>query len=338
MAIIQYKCNTCKREIEVPENPRGLEVISRCIITEGCRGKLYRIDRKQDFIRGSFPAAVPGLTNYSARRILYNHEQAVSSNEWYITHNLGVAPSVQVLVERSSSTVESSTDVPCSLRNETESFDQVETTDFTVEIVNANELIVRFTDPQSGLAQLIARSSAPVITEEAVEDAIPTFQLTNNSLLVIATLNDTISSLSTINLDLTFKAPGSTTTVTESYTVSPTQDSESPWTDYTTVLIQGRRYRARSFDTYTSSMIDGTIPNGSSFYFSQVNSRDIDSQEIFILLSLDPYADIDKVTNQVIDSSRINGDNAASSLFHQDRELFAFTSVIASTFPAIRNV
>lgn len=337
MAIIQYKCNTCKREIEIPENPRGLEVISRCIITDGCRGKLYRIDRKQDFIRGSFPSAVPGLTDYSARRILYNHEQAVSSDEWYITHNLGISPSVQVLLNRSSSSVEADEDIPCSLRNDSETFEQVETTDFTVEIINANEIIVRFTDPQSGLAQLIARSSAPVITEEEDVAEAATFQLTNNSLLVIATLNDTLSSSNNISLDLTFKAPGSVTTITENYTVSPSQVSESPWNDYTSVLIQGRRYRVRSFNTYVSGMVDGTIPNGSSFYFNQVNSREIDTQEIFILLALDPYADIDKVTNQVIDTSRINAINAESSLFHQDRELFAFTSVIASTFPAIRN-
>jgi len=338
MAIIRYKCNVCKREIELPENPRGLEVINKCVITDGCRGELYRIARKQDFIRGEFPSSVPGLSDYTARRVLYNHTQAVSATEWFITHNLGVAPSVQVLLNKSSAAVEDVTETPCVLRNATEGFDQVETTDFTIEIISPNELVIRFTDPQSGLAQIIARSTAPVVTEEAVEAETPTFQLSNDTLITIATLNDTLLPASNISLDVVYTAPGSTSPITENYTVTPVVSTSSPWNDFTTVLIQGRQYRVRSYDAFITGMVDGTIPDGSSFYFSQVDARAIEPQEIFILLALSPYADVDKVTNQVIDSNRITASNAESSLFHRSRELFAFTPVIVSTFPPIRNI
>lgn len=338
MAVIRYKCDVCKREIEIPENKRGLDFIDRCIITEGCRGSLYKLIRKQDFLRGEFPTKVPGLRDYTARRVLYNHTQAISSTEWFVEHNLGVAPSVQVLVERSTTISEETELVPCVLRNNTENFDDVETTDFTINIISPNELTITFPNPESGIAQLIARSSAPIATEEVRIETTSTIQFTTSTIVSIATLNSTLSSSSPITLDVDYTPAGSTTSISTAYTVNPTIATASPWNDFESILIQGKPYKVRSFDAFISEMGDGTIPNGSSFYFRQVEGRTIASREVIILLALSPFEDVDKIKDQIIDVSRVNISNAELSFFYQDRELFAFTTVVTSTFPPIREI
>ena len=100
MAVVVYKCNVCKREIELQRNKKGLESTNHCIITHGCRGELYQIDLFEDFIRGKFPDDVAGLDNWQQRKVLYNHSQTIERSTWNITHNMGTYPSVQVFVDR----------------------------------------------------------------------------------------------------------------------------------------------------------------------------------------------------------------------------------------------
>lgn len=346
MAVIEYKCTVCKREIEIPENEQGLELIQRCVITEGCRGELYRIGRKQDFLRGSLPSRVPGLVDYTPRRALFNYNQTVRARDWFITHNMGVVPSIQVLIDSAAATAVTESDVPCALRGDSEAQTQVETLDFTIEIVNGNELILHFESPQSGIAQLIARSTAKEVIETAAAET-PTFQLTaTGSILTIATLNEIIPEPNNITLDITYLSPDGITTVVHTYDIGTSANVASPWDDFETILIQGKRYKVRTFDAFIPEMADGTLPNGSSFYFSSLDidssgsppPRGIAAREVFTLLGLDPYADVDKVKDEVIDVSKITADNAELSLFITDREMFAFTPVIDSTFPVIREV
>lgn len=348
MAVIEYKCTACKREIEIPENRLGLEVVQRCIITEGCRGELYRIGRKQDFLRGSLPPRVTGLTDYTARRALYNHTQSVLATDWFITHNMGVVPSIQVLVDSAAATaVETDTTIPCALRGDSEAQTQVETTDFTIEIVNANEIILHFPSPQSGLAQLIARSTAAAVVETSATSTAAQFQLTaTNTLLTVATLNEIIPEPNNITLDITYLSPDGITSVVHTYDIGTTANVDSPWDDFETILIQGKRYKVRTFDAYIAEMGDGTLPNGSSFYFSSLDidasgspgPRGIAGREVYVLLGLDPYTNIDKVKDQVIDASKVTAANAELSLFVSNRELFAFETAIDSTFPPIREI
>lgn len=347
MAVIEYKCTVCKREIEIPENKTGLEVMQRCIITERCRGELYRIGRKQDFLRAAFPDRVSGLTDYTARRALYNHTQSVDARDWFVIHNMGVVPSVQVLINSSAATAITDTDLACALRGDTEAQAQIETTDFTIEVVDANELIIHFESPQSGTAQLIARSTAiaPVIEESTT--APEQFQLTaTGSILTVATLNEIIPEPNDITLDITYNSPDGNTTVVHTYDIGTSANTTSPWDDFETILIQGKRYKVRTFDAFIPEMADGTLPNGSSFYFSSLDvqadgsppPRGINAREVFVLLGLDPYDNVDKVKDQVIDTSKVTADNAELSFFTTNRELIAFESTIDSTYPIIREV
>lgn len=318
--------------------------MDRCIITLGCRGELYRIDKKLDFVRGEFPPRVSGLTDWSARRVLYNHEQSIPSREWRIVHNLGVAPSVQVLIDRAVLSDDTDENVPCVVRSDTETFEQFETLEFEVEIVSPNELILRFENPESGLAQLIARSTVGRVVETTPEEEAAPFQLTNDTLLTIATLNETIPSASPFNLDVVYTPPGGTS-VTKTYSVGAGLPIvTSPWNDFATVLIEGKRYKVRTVDAFIPGFVNGTVGDGSSFYFNQISgigspvARSISPREIFILLALSPYDNVDKVRDRLVDVSRVTAANAELSFFHQDRELFVFNNIIISTFPQIREV
>jgi len=52
MAVIVFRCTDCDREIQIIEQAQGLETIGRCVVTNKCRGSLYRVDRKEDFAVG----------------------------------------------------------------------------------------------------------------------------------------------------------------------------------------------------------------------------------------------------------------------------------------------
>ena len=98
MAIVVYKCDVCKRDIELEQNIKGLENIQRCTITHGCRGKLYQTKVLPDYVRGRLPDQVAGLDDWRQRTVLYNHEQTIESDSWLVNHNLGTFPSVSVFV------------------------------------------------------------------------------------------------------------------------------------------------------------------------------------------------------------------------------------------------
>ena len=66
MAVIVFRCTDCDREIQIIEQPQGLETIGRCIVTNKCRGNLYRVDRKEDFAVGEFPPDVENTPQSSA--------------------------------------------------------------------------------------------------------------------------------------------------------------------------------------------------------------------------------------------------------------------------------
>jgi len=100
MAIVVYKCDTCKRDIELIRNIEGLETVQRCVITLGCRGKLYQTKVHPDFTRAALPTDVLGLDNWLQRKVLHNHEQTIESTEWLVTHELGTFPAISVFVDR----------------------------------------------------------------------------------------------------------------------------------------------------------------------------------------------------------------------------------------------
>ena len=265
MAIVVYKCDTCKREIELPQNKKGLEVVQRCIITEGCRGKLGQQSIKYDHSRGSFPSTVVGLQDWAQRKVLFDFTQTISSTTWTVTHNLGTEPSIVVYIaKQSSSVVQTVTGITVV---EKTTYQQVPLDELEVTIVNENQLIVTFPSPtftsgQTGIVQCIARSTKPITNVAApVATTVSYIQLTNSAELSIASIDNS----TTLNLTLEFITPTGTV-VPVNYVVDNIPSVTSPWTGYTNILVNGRNYTVRSFNVVNNITLftNGTIPNGST--------------------------------------------------------------------------
>lgn len=90
-----YKCDTCNRKVRVATSKDGIDVVQRCIITHGCKGKLYRVrDARDANSTSAFPAEVPGIQDWFQRRVVYDHSQPIKSQKWLIKHNLQNKPIV----------------------------------------------------------------------------------------------------------------------------------------------------------------------------------------------------------------------------------------------------
>jgi len=325
MAVIVYKCSVCDREIELIRNPAGLETVGRCTITDGCRGTLFQIDTKLDFIRGKFPKAVAGLTDWTQRQVLYNHTQSVASTQWIVSHNLGVNPSVQVYGERPSG----------------DEVILVELVPDSIEIIDENNLLIKLPRAESGTAQCIGRSSRPVIDNVRVEEVvteIEPFQISASSEFTIATIDTTTN----IDLTISFTTPDGRV-VDVVYTVDDTPAIDSPWSDTNKIYFHGKTYTTRSIDIISKiELTDGTVVDSSSFYIKYIDvgsgNRSLISEEVIILLANDPYEVLDKQVDKFVDPTLIGSDEASFSFYYENGEFFVYDDLIETVFPHIREI
>jgi len=333
MAVIQYQCDVCDRIIDLPQNKKGLEVIQRCIITDGCRGKLSQLAIKLDHLRGSFPDRVKNLNDYVQRQTLYNHRQSVKLEQWDIVHNLGVAPSIQIFVERPKDVNLNEIDLTVVDPNSLVEFFEVDPE--SVEIVDGNHIKVNFEQPEKGIVQLIAKSTKPKVFDNSpiLDDSAAVIELTHNSELTIATKSDDAS----INLVLTFTTPTGLI-YDRPYTVDNVS-IDSAWSDFDEALIAGTKYTIRSFDFKDNDPIFNTdIPSGSSVYIKSINGASLERREVLGLLTNYPYEVQDKNVDQYVDFFNINVDNLASQIIFNENDLLIETKSLSSVFPSILRI
>ena len=339
MAVIQYQCDICDRIIDLPQNKKGLEVIQRCTITDGCRGKLSQLAIKLDHLRGNFPERVKNLNDFVQRQTLYNHQQAVKIDQWDIVHNLGVAPSIQVFVERPKDVNLNEIDITVIDPNSLVELFEIEPD--SIEIVNGNRIKVNFEQPEKGIVQLIAKSTKPKVLDDSpvVDDVLPVIELTYNSELTIATKNDDVS----INLVLTFKTPTGLL-YDKSYTINNVSIN-SAWSDFDEALIAGAKYTIRSFNFKDNDPIFNTdIPSGSSVYIKSIDTepstlpRALERREVLGLLTNYPYEVQDKNVEQFVDFFSINENNLASQIIFNENDLLIESKSLSSVFPAILRI
>jgi hypothetical protein len=326
MAIVIYKCDTCKREIELQRNIRGLEHVGRCNITQGCRGKLYQKKLLQDHIRGDLPDPVSGLDDWRQRKILHNHIQPIERDEWIIKHGLGVVPVVSVYGDRP---IENDPD------------NQVEVTPVDIVVVDIDTIKLVFDRPWSGAAQLIGRQSNSNLLRsiEAVETA-PAIQMSIGGELTIATKQ----SSPIVNISIDFSTPSGTVNVV--YAVDDQPALVSPWSGerYDHVIIRGNVYSVRSFNMIVPDMTTGVIVSGSTF---QIVGYDDDNDETFdpliknemlVLLAAEPYDDTDKITDKIIDAYSVSASQNPFGFYYDNGEVYAEQAVAQKIYPFIRSV
>ena len=308
MAIVVYKCTVCDREIQLIENPEGFERVNQCIITNECRGTLYRVDRLEDFAVGQPPLDVPGLTNYIQRKVLFNHEQSIPESVWIVVHNLGVNPTVQTVVDRS----EEVDGVIVVTREEIEPE--------LIEIIDSNTMRITFDRTETGIAQFIARSSAPNKEAQAIEtttglvaDDIVYFQVSNDGTLTIAVDDEAIlygGSPPDNGLEGSPPTPKTSVPISifyiddpESFDITAATEvvydalfppvSSSPWNDADFVFANGKRYTVRTI-TYGDPVNDEGVPNGTTVFLQQLPTTEAVAPNSLFLLSLSPYTNVDK--------------------------------------------
>lgn len=312
-----YECDVCKRRIRVPSQRRGIDVVQRCVITNNCQGKLHKIRLTKEINETpAFPTEVIGLQDWAQRRILHSHEQPVQSAKWVITHNLANSPNVYVYVYRQVDGKEVT----------------VSTKPLSVNVIDANTVEVTFSQAERGLAQCIATASKNLTNPNAtagVAVAADDFLLTNNGEITIATLSDADFT----TLGLTYKSPSSTLPVSLEYTGISTPSVSSAWSDADYVILNGRRYRVRSFNIITSDpaptyFSQGAIANGSPV----VVSSQPKVGEVVILLSTSPFATADKVYQKYIDCSTLGN---VSYLYYNQGNMYAQPKIVKNTYPPI---
>lgn len=342
MAIVVYKCNTCKREIELQRNITGLETVGRCVITHGCRGNLYQVDLFPDYIRGTIPDPVLGLDDWKQRKVLHDHQQPIERDVWVIEHNMGVVPSVSVFVDRP-------------IQGDPDNREEITPDDVTA--VNDNVLTLTFDRPWSGIAQLVSKQSDPDLlrpTTRAIEVTEEAFQISNLGEISLATriypTNPTLDlSGPVVSLLIEYNAT-SGSIVNELYSADDQPSLLSPWRgsayDRIVVNVQSARqpFTVRSFNGITTEMTVGNIDSGSTFKFVGIdqdggdNFRDIEKGEVLILLATDPYDIVDKVLDRYIDVADVTADNNPFGFFYNNGEFFATPETITDVFPAILNI
>ena len=336
MAIVTYKCDTCKREIELQRNIYGLETPQRCTITHGCRGKLYQLNLQRDFIRGKIPARVSGLDDWQQRKVLYDHSQAIERDEWNIEHNLGNSVSVSVFVDRPT-------------EDDPTNRDEIEPDD--ILIVSPDEITLVFSRPYSGIAKLVDRASDPQLLNPTVTqqvEAAATQQISNLGEITIATRIATVGHKTDVGVQLTYNTPQQTVQVTD-HIADDAPAIASPWSNFDKVVIKGSVYTVRSFNAIVAQMATGVIGNGSTFRFTGIDEDGVGSpastigyrapvqDEVFLLLASSPFTAVDKITTQVIDVSQITEDVNPFSLAYDTGEFFANTSVLQTIYPPVRS-
>jgi len=331
MAIVLYKCDVCKRDIELIQNPTGLETVQRCVITHGCRGKLYQEKVLQDFVRGSLPTDVPGLTNYQQRKVLFDYAQSIETNEWLIVHNLGAAPFVSVFVDRPISGDENN---------------RIELTPEDIIIVNSDVIKLVFGRPESGIAQLVARSSDPALLQPFVREAdaaLATTQVTANSEFSIATRTSApLAEPTEIVVEITYTTTDGVT-LAIAYSADDQPSVVSPWSTYDRVIINGKVYTVRSFNMVVAQQVSGIITNGSTLRLSGVDTdgagmRPVEADEVAFLLATAPYDAVDKVTTKYIDGVDVAGTENPFSFFFDTAEFVADETIIRNIHPPIRPI
>lgn len=331
MAIVVYRCDVCKREIELPRNIEGLERVSRCTITQGCRGKLYQTNVFPDFIRGSLPDDVAGLNNWIQRKVLHNHTQAIERDEWVIVHNMGVAPIVSVFVDRP---IEGNLD------------NREEITPEDIIFDSADQITLRFDRPWSGIAQLVGRQSDPDLLrpfQRAAEIEVPLSQMSNNGDITIATRIDKDLGSANVQFNVQYNtATGTSPLIT--YTADDQPSVDSAWADFNKAVIKGKVYTMRSFQALVPEMTSGVINSGSTFRFANVDWTEdgtfesIGAGEMFILLAASPFQVVDKLRDRFIDVTSVTPTLNPFAFVFDTGEFFADPTVIQTIYPPIRSV
>lgn len=316
-----YQCDVCKRRHRTPSNRQGVDIIQRCIVTEGCKGKMHRVISQLEVNKTPvFAPGVTGLTDWSQRSVLYTHYQPITATTWVIEHKLGNKPNLYVYVMRAENGNDSKL---------------VKTTDFTSNVVNDTTTIITFPNIEQGLVQCVSSMSKNLTNPDSSLSAVvdtDIIQLTHNGELTIATA----TSAAKVSFNLTYMSPAVPDPIYIEYINLGEPSLYSPWaaSNSENVVVNGKEYKVRSLNLATTQLAptyfsSGLITSGSTVTVTS----DLPPRTVLILLSHPPHAAADRIYDQYIDAANLTAH--PPHLFYNDQELYADYSVLKNTYPPI---
>jgi hypothetical protein len=308
MALVEYTCDTCKRSLSLPQNKLGVDMFSRCIITNNCKGTLTQVHVKSEYIIGNRVPEISKYDDWIQRKILYTHYQSQLSTKWYIKHNLNNIPEVEVYF------TDLNTPEPIRYNN------------FNTNVISLNEVELILESHHTGYAQCIAKF--------------------NNT--EIPTISTTVTSLQTITWDnyLTVCIPIETKTpiltfslIPPNKTTSQSVDIDVPllanntslaWGDVESVYVYGRTYKI-----FTIPMSNLGTANYNfdqySFKIKKLGGRSLSKNTVLFLLSTGQTT-VDKVITHIIDSDIFS---TTPLNIITNNNIKVDTQVIKSVYPSI---
>lgn len=351
MATITYQCSVCDRTIDILEKPANINVFAKCIITNGCRGKLNKLSRNQDNNRESYPPPVLGLQDYVQRKAFYEHNQQILNPVWNIQHNLGAVPAIDVFIQTDTTT---------------NSLTKLNINDYKITIIDKNTCNITLQGPYKGKAHLVARTStqefdiAPVSTNDL-------FKVTYGGIFVFAIPKYLTKfevppqppyTPADLPLDLLYQNIRLRVSVTEPNkeeiicveSVNLKTLNSTPWIGWKEILLRKRRnyyIRYKSIFSFTSTFELDTvtakdIPDGTQVKFLEIDFgtgsfQPIEQGDLLLLLANSPYQAIDKIRNKVIDVGAMIK-NDYDYFLYQGGELYTSSVNIQNTYPQIEKV
>lgn len=335
MAIVLYKCDTCKRTKEIERNISGLETVGRCTITYGCRGKLYQEKLLPDYIRGSIPKDVTGLDPWVKRKVVHDHQQPIASTVWTVHHEMGVRPSVIVYVSKP-------------IESNPEYMEKIDP--YSIQVVDDNTIKLIFERAYSGYAQAYSNQSTPikagdekVVRKQCTTSAVAPQQISNMGEITIATRVSKFFEADEVTLRVKFTTTNGSTPETE-YVADNQPSIYSAWVTEDLVYIKGEVYTVRSFNGITNEMYNGVINSGSTFNFTGITDnsapgindlRALNRDDAFILLAKPPFETVDRIKNYIIDLTAVTDTKNKFDFYFADGEFFANSNVVESVYPSI---
>lgn len=313
-----YKCDTCHRNIRVPANPQGIEVVQRCIITAKCLGKMQRV-ANQDEINNTptIPLEVTGLKDWSTRSVLFDYTQTVKMAAWKVAHNLENNPTVYVYVNR----------------NGTTGTMLVEVDPKSIEIIDLNNILITFDQPESGQVQCVALSSqnTAVYHTLAINNASTSdMQITNRGELTFATLDPS----PTTSVKVMFNSPSSPQPVVVEYLNIATVSILSPWDGASYVTINSKKYYIKSVNLLTWSPAplvfqSGLVSSGATVYFPNSTV----AGQLLLLLANNPQSIADRIYDRYVDTASANV--STPQLYYNTGNVYVAQSMVKNTYPPI---
>lgn len=347
MATISYKCDTCKREIELIENSQGFTTFGRCVITDGCIGKLYKTERNPNNVRESPPLFIGGLDNYFPRKAFHQFNQGLAADRWTVEHNLGTSPAIFVY-----EITDNGETIP------------IDNTSYSVSNIDKNTVLITFQRKLKGVVHAVARSTVPDVPPtinvpaemvQASVRGIITFAIpkyltqirgTSNTPEPSADLPISLCNSDKLRLEIEISRPNEQPLVCFEE-IPFVIDGRSPWTGWNEVLVRKRRsYCIRTSEILAWKIFGGIdlkkedIPNGTRIRFLRIeyenNNRylKIPSRALLMLLSNEPHEYADKIKDRLIDVGELIGDNP-DYFVYENGEIYLEGTKVEKTYPDI---